>query len=454
MFIKKTFYLGTLLFSSLILYFLIGFFIPREEFFNLIISFFFLFIFQFYFLRKEINLKSIFILGLVFRLTLIISIPQLSQDFYRFIWDGSIQILGINPYLYRPETLINFVQFPLSDLLFSKMGNLSVINFSNYPPISQYIYYIAGYFNNGDITKPLITIRIIYLISEIILFFGVKNLLIKLGKNPLLIGWYYLNPMIIIETIGNLHGELLMILFLIFSLFYLFEKKIFLSSFFMSLSIATKLLPILIVPIFINYLGIRKFIYFFIYLILFSCLIWFPLLEEKVLLNFSNTISLWFNSFEFNGSIYYIIRYLGYKIFGYNIIKTISLFTPFIIIILVCFIAFYKTNNNKSILLKNILLIYSMYFFISTTIHPWYIINLVIISIFTGYLYPIIWSFTCLLSYSAYKNLGFEEEPLLILIEYLIVFGFFIYEFKKKPLLKHIHKINFRDFKSSPFSSR
>ena len=190
----------------------------------------------------------------------------------------------------------------------------------------------------------------------------------------------------------------------------------------MSLSIATKLLPILIVPIFINYLGIRKFIYFFIYFFLFSCLIWFPLLEEKVLLNFSNTISLWFNSFEFNGSIYYIIRYLGYKIFGYNIIKTISLFTPFIIIILVCFIAFYKTNNNnnnnnKSILLKNILLIYSMYFFISTTIHPWYIINLVIISIFTGYLYPIIWSFTCLLSYSAYKNLGFEEEPLLILIE-------------------------------------
>ena len=47
----------------------------------------------------------------------------------------------------------------------------------------------------------------------------------------------------------------------------------------------------------------------------------------------------------------------------------------------------------------------------------------------------------------------FEEEPLLILIEYLIVFVILIYEFKKKPLLKHIHKINFRNFKSPPFSS-
>ncbi len=454
MILKNKFSLWLLLFSSIIIYSLIGFFIRREEFFILIISFIFLFIFQLYFLKKEINLKSIFILGVVFRLTLIISVPELSQDFYRFIWDGSIQILGINPYLYKPDTLINYVQFPLSDLLFSKMGNLSAMNFSNYPPISQYIYYISGYFNNGDILKPIITIRIIYLISEILLFFGVKNLLIKLGKNPMLTGWYFLNPMIIIETIGNLHGEILMILFLIFSFFYLFEKRIFLSSIFMSLSIATKLLPILIVPLFINYLGLRKFIHFITYIVLFSFLIWFPLFEKEVILNFLNTIYLWFNSFEFNASIYYIIRFIGYKIFGYNLIKTISLFTPFIILLIVCFIALYKTNNDKSILLKNILLIYSIYFFISTTVHPWYIINLVIISILTGYLYPIIWSFTSLLSYSAYKNSGFEEEPLLILIEYLIVFLVFIYEFKKKPLLKHIHKINFRDFKSSPFSSR
>ena len=289
--------------------------------------------------------------------------------------------------------------------------------------------------------------------SEIFLFFGVKNLLIKLGKNPLLIGWYFLNPMIIIETIGNLHGEILMILFLIFSFHYLFEKKIFLSSFFMSLSIATKLLPILIVPIFFNYIGLRKFVKFISYLLLFSFLIWFPLIEKEVILNFLNTIYLWFNSFEFNASLYYIIRFLGFKIFGYNLIKTISLFTPFIILMLICFFTFYKTNTKKSILLKNILLVYSIYFFISTTVHPWYIVNLVILAIITGYLYPIIWSFTSLLSYSAYKNSGFEEEPLLIFIEYLIVYLIFIYEFKKKPLLKHIHKTNFSFIKIPPFSS-
>ena len=453
MFLNNKFSLWLLLFLSVIIYFLIGFYIIREEFFILIISFIFLFIFQLYFLKQKINLKSIFILGIIFRLSLIISIPELSQDFSRFIWDGSIQILGVNPYLYKPETLINLVRFPLSDLLYSKMGNLSAMNFSNYPPISQYVYYLSGYFNNGEIIKPIITIRIIYLISEIFLFFGIKSLLIKLGKNPMLTGWYFLNPMIIIETTGNLHGEILMILFLIFSFLYLFEKRIFLSSFFMSLSIATKLLPILIVPIFINYIGLRKFIHFMSYLLLFSFLIWFPLFEKEVILNFLNTIYLWFNSFEFNASIYYIIRFLGYKIFGYNLIKTISLFTPFLIVILICFFTFYKMNNKKSILLIKILLVYSIYFFISTTVHPWYIISLVILGIITGYLYPIIWSFTSLLSYSAYKNSSFEEEPLLIFIEYLIVYLVFIYEFKKKPLLNHIHKTNFSFIKIPPFSS-
>ncbi len=454
MLLKKTFSLSLTIFLCVILYFLIGFFIPKEKFFYLLITFIFLFLFQFILLKKKISLKAIFFIGLLFRLTLILSIPQLSQDFYRFIWDGSIQILGINPYLYKPEALVNLIQFPLSDLIYSKMGRLSSINFSNYPPLSQYLFYLSAYFNNGEIIKPVLTIKIIYLLSEIILFFGAKKLLIKLGQQPEKIGWYYLNPMIIVETIGNLHGEGLMIMFMVISFLYLFEKKLVISSFFMSLSIAAKLLPIIIIPLFFKFLGLKKFNYFLLYLLLFSTLIWFPLLEKKVLLTFLNTIYLWFDTFEFNASIYYIIRYFGYQIFGYNIIKSLSLITPFIIILLVGCITFLKPNNSMSKILKNILIIYSFYFFISTTVHPWYIINLIIISIFTGYFYPIVWSLTCLLSYSAYKTTGFNEEPLFLIIEYAIVYGIFIYEFTNKPILNHIQNTNFKFFKSSPFSSR
>ena len=78
MFLNNKFSLWLLLFLSVIIYFLIGFYIVREEFFILIISFIFLFIFQLYFLKQKINLRSVFILGIVFRLSLIISIPELS----------------------------------------------------------------------------------------------------------------------------------------------------------------------------------------------------------------------------------------------------------------------------------------------------------------------------------------------------------------------------------------
>ena len=227
----------------LFLYYLIGCFVERENTELLLTLFFILFYFQFFFLNKEISLKEIFFLGICFRLTLLFSIPKLSQDFYRFLWDGNIQILGINPYLYKPQFLNNLVVFPLSDLFFQNMGDLSSNNFSNYPPISQYLYRLAAYFNNGGLMNSVIFLKFFYLISEVMIFFTGIRLLKNLNQNSKNIGWYFLNPLVIIEIIGNLHGESLMIMFMLLSFFYLFQKRIVLGSFFMALSIGTKLLP-------------------------------------------------------------------------------------------------------------------------------------------------------------------------------------------------------------------
>ena len=41
--------------------------------------------------------------ALIFRLTLLPSTPTLSDDIFRYIWDGRVQLAGINPYLYAPD---------------------------------------------------------------------------------------------------------------------------------------------------------------------------------------------------------------------------------------------------------------------------------------------------------------------------------------------------------------
>ena len=69
--------------------------------------------------------------------------------------------------------------------------------------------------------------------------------------------------------------------------------------------------------------------------------------------------------------------------------------------------------------------------------HPWYLATLVILSVFTNYRFPIVWSVVIVLSYQAYANIPWKENLWLIALEYLVVYGFLLWEIiqiKKKSL--------------------
>ena len=159
--------------------------------------------------------------------------------------------------------------------------------------------------------------------------------------------------------------------------------------------------------------------------------------------NYIQTVQLWFTTFEFNGSIYNIIRAIGYEIKGFNIIREIGKISPFITIALVIVFSLFYSNRNPQQLLKNMLLLLSFYFFMATTVHPWYIINLIFLGIVTGYFFPILWSMSVFWSYSAYGDNIVEEKIGYQVAAYILVYGCFIYEMIEKRLGNHFHKPNF-----------
>ena len=92
-------------------FYFLSYVLERVETLPLLTTYTALFLLLWFWILNYSTLGTVFVIGLVCRLLFWNHIPALSQDFYRFIWDGSIQLLGINPYRFTPNGLIDLVDF-------------------------------------------------------------------------------------------------------------------------------------------------------------------------------------------------------------------------------------------------------------------------------------------------------------------------------------------------------
>jgi len=395
------------------------------------------------------NFKLLIAIAIISRLIFLIAIPNLSQDFYRFIWDGRMILQGFNPYLHTPASFIALGEYPISQAqqLVVGMQALNASHYSNYPPINQLLFTIANLISSSNILGSVIGLRLIIIAADIgTLYFGAK-LLQRLSLSPNKIFWYILNPFIIIELTGNLHFEGVMLFFLILSLYLLHKNKWQWSAVIFALSISTKLVPLLFLPLFVKWFRVKedhtkidfkKLIYFYIIIGVSTLVLFTPFFSMEFVNNYSKTVGLWFGDFEFNASIYYIAREFGYLITGYNQIAIIGKILPVIIFTSIWYIALTRQNQNFITLIKSMLIAFTVYLLLSTTVHPWYIASILLLSIFTNYKYPLIWSFIIIISYLAYANADNTENLWIIGFEYLVVFTALFWDvLKQKKLLKY-----------------
>jgi len=443
-FLKKNSFFLLAIFSG-ILYYIFAYQIERTEFTTLLILWGLLFSSYYLLTRKyKVSVSYYITLFIVLRLIFLIAIPNLSQDFYRFIWDGRMIYEGLNPYISLPETYINTGNYPIpqAEELYAGMGKMNGSHFTNYPPINQLCFLIAALFSSTSILGAAIVMRSLLILADIGIFHFGSKLLKKLNLNPNLIFLYLLNPFIIIELTGNLHFEPVMLFFLVWSLYQLQKRNWVIAAVLLAISINVKLIPLLFLPLFLKWFlindegnivwkNIKNLIAFYAIVICTCIALFLPFFSSELIDSYTNSIGLWFRNFEFNASFYYVFREIGYLFRGYNEIAVIGKITPILTILFLLAVTFIKKNKTAKELITSMLFALSFYYFTTTTMHPWYLSTLIILSIFTKYRFPLVWSLVIILSYQAYANIPWKENLWFVFIEYVVVYSFLIYEIKK-----------------------
>lgn len=419
--IKKTSLVLT--FSCLLIW--LGYFTPRQSFEQLIGLYSALFIGYFFLIKTLKNAREVIFLGVFFRLLLLFATPALSDDFYRFVWDGRLLFNGINPYTILPADFVQTIDFQtiISDkTIFDKLNSPNY--YTVYPPLNQLIFAASAGLAQGSLFGNVIALRVFIVLAEISLL-----LILMKNKNHGKFNLYAFNPLIILELTGNLHFEGVVMCFLVLA--YNFRKRIFLSAFLFACAVCVKMLPLIFMPLIIKQLGWKKGIIYALLVGLFTALFFLPFLDRMLIEKLFSSVNLYFQKFEFNASVYYLVRAVGFKIFGYNIIGTAGKIMAFLTFSSVLFIS-WKSKN----LFAGALVILTLYFAMATTVHPWYATNLLVIAIFTQFRYPIVWSYTAFFSYATYQTNLYQENLWLVALEYLLVLGMMIYEIRNNFYIK------------------
>lgn len=439
---KKNITINAALCISALCYFVLAYYTKRENPLFLFGTLGVLFAFYFYISKLTFSERSFNLLllsAIVFRLLFIFAIPALSDDYFRFIWDGRLIDSGINPFVYLPDHIQanSFLTGEANTELFNKMN--SPHYYSVYPPILQVVFFIAAKLSFNNNFVAVIILRIFILLAEFGTYFFLRRILVhlKLPKTKVLL--YLLNPLVIIELSGNLHFEGVMLFFVAAALYYFVTNNLIYSSILFAFAVCTKMIPLVILPLIVRKLGLKNgFIYSLIILIL-SVILFLPFLNQQLISNIGSSVGLYFQKFEFNASIYYLFRWVGFHLTGYNAIGIIGKLLPMLSLIFILIITLrFKSKNSDVLFFDKVLQILLVYYLFSLIIHPWYISFLVLISVFSNFRFALIWSLLIFGSYLTYVTLPYKENMWIVVLEYSVVLVWFLIEQRKLKIYSNL----------------
>jgi alpha-1,6-mannosyltransferase len=164
-----------------------------------------------------------------------------------------------------------------------------------------------------------------------------------------------------------------------------------------------------------------------------------PFTDPVFLKNMGSSLTLYFQKFEFNASIFYLFRWIGFKSVGYDVVRVAGKYITGLSFLGI--IGLFLINKSRGVKSLCRLMLFSLmiYFAFALVVHPWYLTTLVMLSVFTTYRFPVVWSALITLTYITYSSLPYKENINLVLLEYVILYSFLGYEIFRNSTRREIN---------------
>jgi alpha-1,6-mannosyltransferase len=177
--------------------------------------------------------------AIAFRVPLAVAPVNSDNDMVRYLWDGRVQKLGLNPYAVRPSD--PGLEFTHTD----ETRNMpSARARTPYPPGAQIFFRFVVALHDTPRGMKLALVA-----CDLLAMLVVWRWLLIMGRSEWLTLAYAWNPLVVLDVAHSGHIDALGALWTVAAAFWLTRRRTALATIAFVLAVATKLLPIVLAPL-------------------------------------------------------------------------------------------------------------------------------------------------------------------------------------------------------------
>lgn len=339
------------------------------------------------YVRDGLTLAGVALMAIGARLLLFNVPPVLSDDIYRYIWDGILVVDGINPYAFVPSSdeLEAYRSLPI----FAHLNSRDF--YSVYPPVSQLVFAVGGLVARPDWMTGY------YVIKGVIVALECTGLILLARTIPrrqtMLLA---LHPIILLAGAAQGHTDG-MLVFFIGGAFIAWQRgRQLLAVVLVTLAGWVKLVPLLFIPLLLR----RRPVAASVTAVITTALISIPFLEGYVFPHVAQSLDLYVRYFEFYAGPYYGLKQLLLEWTGDDWSKQLgpAFRTTFLLVLAGTYVVHLRWRTDPW---RTALWISGAYLLLTTTIHPWYFTSILILIAVCGR-YAAHWQWVALWSIGTY----------------------------------------------------